>query len=360
MTRIIGVDDLATIVKAVGLTSLLDELIERLGQALSEYDPERLITHDRTGFDYTEPEPGLVEWMPAMDRGRTASIKTVAYHPKNPIVRGLPTVLATTSLYDTTTGRLISVSEATILTALRTGAASALATDLMAIPEARALGLIGCGAQAVAQVHAISRVRPITDVVAFDRDPSVAATFTDRLAKLDLGIDITIVDEAGLGRLVAESDILCTCTTVEPNAGPVMPESEHRPWLHINAVGADFPGKTEIPLSYLGEGLVCPDVTSQCLIEGEAQQLDPIDVGPDLPTLIRNADEYRRYQQLLTIFDSTGWALEDLVVAELVSEHAVRLGVGLEVDLQPQAHDPYDPYAALGSLTNSLPLVGKP
>lgn len=353
MTRIIGVDDLGVIVKAVGLTALLDELIERLRQSLVAYDPEQLATHDRTGFDYTHPEPGLVEWMPAMDRGRTASIKTVAYHPNNPVSRGLPTILATTSLYDTTTGRLVSVSEATVLTALRTGAASALATDVLATPDAAVLGVIGCGAQAVSQIHAISRIRPIGKVIAYDRNPSVASSLSNRLARLDLAHDLVIVGEKDLGRLVAEADVICTCTTVEPGAGPVLPESEHRPWLHINAVGADFPGKIEIPLSYLHNSLVCPDVTTQCLIEGEAQQLDRRELGPDLAELSRNADEYRRYQQLPTIFDSTGWALEDLVAAELVGEHAVRLGVGQDVDLQPQAHDPYDPYAPLGSLIGS-------
>lgn len=364
LTRIVGVNDLATIVRAIGLTPLLDELIARLRQALADYDPESVQTHDRTGFSYLDPDPGLIEWMPAMDRsGRTASVKTVAYHPNNPRNQGLPTVLATTSLYDTVDGRLVSLSEATLLTALRTGAASAIATDVLAIPGASDLGLIGCGAQAVSQVHAISRVRPITKVVGYDRDPSVAATFVARMSKLGLAIDIELVGEGGLGQLVAECDVLCTCTTVEPGAGPVLPESEHRPWLHINAVGADFPGKTEIPPSYLQNGLVCPDVATQCLAEGEAQQLDPTELGPDLAMLTRSANEYDRHQRLLTVFDSTGWALEDLVAAEVIRRHAIRLDVGIEVDLQPTANDPHDPYASLGSATEAhkmTPSAGRP
>lgn len=351
LTRIIGVDDLSTIVREVGLTRLLDDLILRLREALFRHDSETVITHDRTGFDYLSPQPGLVEWMPAMDRTtNTATIKTVAYHPNNPTTIGLPTVLATTSLYDTTDGTLLSLSEATLLTALRTGAASAVATDILAVDDAADLALIGCGAQAVSQVHAISRIRDLRRVIAYDRDPTVAASFASRIAKLDLQIDIEVVGESGLGRLVAEADILCTCTTVEPDAGPVLPESEHRPWLHINAVGADFPGKTEIPLSYLQNGLVCPDVTSQCLVEGEAQQLDPMELGPDLAALTRNAGEYQRHRRLLTVFDSTGWALEDLVVAEMIRQHALRLGVGVDVDLQPGAGDPHDPYALLRPL----------
>jgi len=101
-------------------------------------------------------------------------------------------------------------------------------------------------------------------------------------------------------------------------------------------------------MSYLTNGLVCPDVPAQCLLEGEAQQLDQRDLGPDLAQVVRNAGEYERQQAMLTVFDSTGWALEDLVVAELFTEHAIALGLGTDVDLQPGAGDPYDPYQPLG------------
>ncbi|MDH3682241.1 MAG: ornithine cyclodeaminase family protein [Acidimicrobiia bacterium] len=348
MTKIIGISDVAVIVRAVGVTGLLDELIDRLRSSLASFDAELLETHDRTGFHYDKPGLGLVEWMPAMDVGRRVSVKTVGYHPANPAQRNSPSVLATTSLYDTTDGRLLLVCEATVLTALRTGAASAIATDVLAAPEASVLGVVGCGAQAVTQIHALSRVRPIERVVAFDTSAAVAESLPSRLDRLELDpVDVQLVGPDDLGRLMSEADVLCTATTVDPGAGPVVPESEHRPWLHINAVGADFPGKREIPLTYLDDALVCPDVPAQCLVEGEAQQLRAEDLGPDLAVLVRNEGEYRRYRELLTVFDSTGWALEDLVAAELLSDHADRLGVGTEVDLQPTTDDPYDPYRAL-------------
>jgi ornithine cyclodeaminase len=346
-TRIIGVDDLGAIVDDVGLTPLLDQLIDRLRQTLQTFDPALLVTQDRTGFHYDKPDLGLVEWMPAMDVGRRVSIKTVGYHPSNPTQRGSPSVLATTAIYDTTDGRLLLLCEATVLTALRTGAASAVATDVLAAAGAGVLGIVGCGAQAVSQVHAISRIRPIGKVFAFDTAPAVARSFPQRLALAGIDVDVEVLDDRELGWLVAESDIICTCTTVEPGAGPVLPESDHRPWLHINAVGADFAGKRELPASYLDRALVCPDVAAQCLLEGEAQQLAATDLGPDLAGLVRNRGEYLRYRQLPTVFDSTGWALEDLVAAELVSEHSERLGVGTEIALQPLPADPYDPYHAV-------------
>ncbi len=344
MTRIISVDDLAAVVSNVGFDPLLDELIVVLRQALATHDPRRLQTQDRTGFHYDQPGLGLVEWMPAMDVGRRVSIKTVGYHPSNPAQRNSPSVLATTSLYDTTDGRLVMICEATALTALRTGAASAIATDILAIPEASVLGVVGCGAQAVSQIHAISRVRAIRRVIAFDTDAAVSQSLPRRLATVTGEVTVEVVTEDDLGRLVAESDVLCTCTTVEPGAGPVIPESEHRPWLHINAVGADFSGKLEIPTAYLHNALVIPDVPGQCLIEGESQQLLAGDLGPDLAQLARNAGEYRRYRDLLTVFDSTGWALEDLVAAELIGRHCERLDLGTTIELQPTTDDPYDPY----------------
>jgi ornithine cyclodeaminase len=348
VTRIISVDDLAGVVRHVGLDALLDELIAALRVALETFDRQTLATPDRTGFHYLSPDIGLLEWMPAMDRvRRRVSIKTVGYHPTNPVRHCAPSVLATTSLYDTSNGRLDVICEATALTALRTGAASAIATDVLAPSDAAVLGVVGCGAQAMSQVHALTRVRPVTRLVAYDRDPAVAASFPRRLAAVVPGLEVELIGSDGLGRLMAEADILCTCTTVEPGAGPVIPESEHRPWLHINAVGADFPGKAEIPLRYLRDALVCPDVPGQCLVEGECQQLVGADLGPDLADLARNAAEYRRYRQLLTVFDSTGWALEDLVVAEVVTAHCQRLDLGTTIELQPVAIDPYDPYHRL-------------
>jgi ornithine cyclodeaminase len=357
MTRIIGVGEVGQVVRHVGANTFMDTLIERLDNALATFDPDEIRTHDRTGFHYQTPSLGLVEWMPSHAVGRRVAIKTVGYHPDNPSALATPSVLATTSLYDTSDGRLAVVCEATVLTAFRTGAASALATRILASPDAATLGMIGCGAQAVSQIHALSRVRPLRRVIAHDADPVVAASLPGRLEGLGLGdLRIDVVGQDQLGSLMTEVDVLCTATTVDPGAGPVVPESEYRPWLHINAVGADFPGKVELPLSYLTDALVCPDVPGQCLAEGEAQQLQPGELGPELAQIVRNAGEYERHQRMLTVFDSTGWALEDLVVAELMTDYALELGLGIEVDLQPPAGDPYDPYGPLG-LRDQAPIT---
>lgn len=344
-TRILSQACIGSIVDEVGLDSLIDQLIARLIEACQGHEPIVMEVIARDGFRYSKPDLGLIEWMPMMDLGRRVAIKTVGYHPSNPIERGTPSVLATTSLHDTTDGRLLALCEATFLTAIRTGAASALVTDILAIEDAATLGVVGCGAQAVTQVHAISRVRPIDHVIAFDADVTVSESLSNRLQRA--GLDIRCEIAADADHVVNGSDIVCTATSVDPGAGPVITDVDHRPWLHVNAVGSDHPGKVEIPRTMLERARVFPDLLAQCVTEGESQRLDADRLGPELPALVQQRSAYEAYRPSLTVFDSTGWALEDLIAAELVLEHAERLDLGYVLDLQPKPRDPHDPYEFL-------------
>ena len=128
----LDVNDLAAVIDAVGLDEFADQLIDALGGAMRSFDGGQVQHQPRAGFSYHAPAVGLIEWMPAMTVGDMVGIKTVGYHPDNPTGQQLPSILATTSLYDTSTGRLVAVCEATVLTALRTGAASAVMTDATA------------------------------------------------------------------------------------------------------------------------------------------------------------------------------------------------------------------------------------
>jgi ornithine cyclodeaminase/alanine dehydrogenase-like protein (mu-crystallin family) len=345
ITRVLGAEQVAAIVRHRGRDAVMDELIERLQHALSTFDGHTVQSPRRRGFHYEEPSLGLLEWMPVMDTGRVISVKTVGYHPTNPARQRLPSIVATTSLYDPCTGRLTALVEATLLTALRTGAASAIATDILARPDPVVVGVVGCGAQAVAQLHAISRVRAVETVLATDTDPGVAASFARRTGFLDR--PVKIVDPVDRHRLLAEADVLCTCTSVAPGEGPVVDDGPHRPWLHVNAIGADFPGKVELPLPLVERSLLCPDLLSQCRSEGEAQRVGPERLGPDLATLVQQRTRYEAWRNHLTVFDSTGWALEDLVVAEMMVDHAADLGIHAGIDLHAPVVDPHDPFEGL-------------
>jgi ornithine cyclodeaminase/alanine dehydrogenase-like protein (mu-crystallin family) len=349
-TIVLTVDDTAAIVGAVGLDRLMDELIERLDATLTSFDRDVTVALDRAGFHYTKPELGLVEWMPTMTIGKDVTIKMVGYHPGNPVQRRIPSVLSTTSRWDTTSGHLVALSESTFLTALRTGAASAVATDVLAVDRPIVLGLIGAGAQAVTQAHAISRVRSITEIVVCDVDTDIAGSLSRRLDHLDT--PIRVIDADHVDDLVGRSDVLCTATSVDIGAGPVFAEAATQPWLHVNAVGADFAGKFELPKSLLDQSFVVPDNRTQCIVEGECQMLAPEAIGPSLPELLadRHSHEHRRDER--TVFDSTGWAVEDQVVLDLLLDHARDLGIGHALELEAAAADPYDPYAFLDERSN--------
>ncbi|MFZ9040617.1 MAG: ornithine cyclodeaminase family protein [Ilumatobacteraceae bacterium] len=339
-TLVLDAASIRRIVEIVGRDHLMDLVIDRLRGRCAEMPDIPSDTRDRDGFRYDKPALGLVEWMPTHEIGGPVVVKMVGYHPTNPVQRGLPSVIATTSMWDTVTGHLVAIADSTLLTAIRTGAASAIATDLLTDDSSITLGIIGLGAQAVTQAHAISRIRSIERILAFDVDDDVATSFADRVRFL--GVDVELLDRADA--VLGVVDVLCTCTSVDIGAGPVVSDDRHRSGLHVNAVGADFPGKTELPRTMLERAFVVPDVTSQCRAEGECQQLDTELIGPELAELVRSPELAAPHRRRLSVYDSTGWAVQDAVALELAVELAERLGIGEPMQLEHLPSDPYDPY----------------
>ncbi|MFK7888459.1 MAG: ornithine cyclodeaminase family protein [Gammaproteobacteria bacterium] len=348
-TTLLERDDVANIVRHVGLNELMDEAIDGIRQVCLDQAKGCAEVPQRSGFHYETPRLGLLEWMPAMRVGERIVIKMVGYHPRNPEALSLPTILSSVLVFDPASGHLDAVIDGNFLTALRTGAASALATRILMPAGAATLGLIGAGAQAVTQLHAISRVMPVNTVVLFDVDAATLQSFPARVAQLGLNeLDLRV----GTVAEAAACDVVCTATSVDIGQGPVLPADALLPNVHINAVGSDFPGKTELPLSVLERAVVCPDFTAQAKKEGECQQLDDAQIGPDLAAMVCAGDE--RWRESLTVFDSTGWALEDYVVAEMFRRHATAIGAGRLVELESISQDPKDPYGFLGLAQNEL------
>ncbi len=248
---------------------------------------------------------------------RSVSVKMIAYQPRNVEKFRMPTVIGTTSLYDFNNGHLVAISDAVILTAIRTGAASAIASQILAHPESSIIGLVGAGAQAVTQLHALSRVFPIREVLVYDIDLKVAHSFPERSKFLDLPVRVCSLKE-----LEQHSDIICTTTSVENGADPVISGQYLQEHVHINAVGADQPGKTELPLSLLKKSFVCPDFIEQAMKDGECQQLERKEIAPDLIELLKRPKDYYDWREKRTIFDSTGLALEDQV-EKLVHQNGI-------------------------------------
>lgn len=341
-TLILSSADTREIVRRVGLNAIMDRMIDALRSTLASLVPDRTVVPLRSGFHYHEPMPGLIEWMPIMENGSRATIKVVGYHPENPDRYGIPTILGTVSSYDVRTGHLIGIADGTFLTALRTGAASGVATQLMASENASVVGIIGCGAQAVAQLHAVSRVVDVTDVLYYDIDDSTVQSFPERCSILQL--DNVRFSASEPGDLVQFSDVICSATSVDIGKGPVFADCDTKPWLHINAAGSDFEGKYEIPRPLLERSVVVPDVLEQAVSQGECQQLDGHQIGPELIEVVCREDLQRGLGKKRTVFDSTGWALEDHVALNLFMKYALEFDLGSYIEIESVSHDAKNPY----------------
>jgi len=340
-TLILSGNDVSSIVEKFGLNSLMDSLINRLTSAVRDFDVSKTEIPIRSGFNYQSANPGLVEWMPVHKKGEEVVIKVVGYHPKNPANFNLPTILSSISSYDTRTGHLKGIADGVLLTALRTGAASAVASKYLAKDDSSILGLIGCGAQAITQLHALSRVFDLTDVLIYDIDASSMNSFEDRISMLDLKVNITF---SSTKEIFEASDIVCTETSIDVGKGPLFEHTTNKPHLHINAIGSDFPGKTELPLALLKKSFVCPDFLEQAKIEGECQQLDDSEIGSNWVEVLKRPEVFATMKNEMSVFDSTGWALEDQVVMDLFLDIAKNYGIGLEVAIENVSVDAKNPY----------------
>lgn len=356
-TLVLSSFDIQKIFRHFGVDWVMITLIERLSTTISNYNSQSLSIPIRSGFHYEKPEPGLIEWMPIYsqdEEGGKVLIKVVGYHPSNPAKLNLPTIVSTISEYDTASGHLCALIDGVLPTAIRTGAASAVASKLMAKPTSSVLGLIGCGTQAVTQLHAISLCFNIDRVLFYDSDPTASSSFEKRCSPLNLAIEFV---STSIEEIVKTSDILCTATSIDIGAGPLFSNIETKPHLHINAVGSDFPGKVEIPLELLQKSFVCPDFIEQAIVEGECQQLEQKDIGAGLVEVVKNQDQYAYLQNERTVFDSTGWALEDKVAMDLFLDCASELGLGQELEIEHGPSDTKNPYDFLKSehlrLTNN-------
>ena len=319
---------------------------------MDNHDPKRTVTPTRSGFHYARPQPGLVEWMPIHERGRDVTIKVVGYHPRNPGTYGLPTIVSTISAYDTATGHLSCIMDGVLPTAMRTAAASVIASRRFARADSRTLGLIGCGAQAVAHVHALGLYYDFERILVHDVDPAVENSLADRCAAFDT---VAAFETASLENILAEADILVTATSIDVGAGPLFDGLAYRPHLHVNAIGSDFPGKTELPLSLLQAAFVCPDFRPQAVVEGECQRLTAGAIGADIVTVCQHRDHYKQLRDGLTVYDSTGWSLQDQVALRLFAEMAAELGLGEYLEIENMSGDAKSPYDFLEADATATP-----
>lgn len=260
----------------------------------------------------------------------SAGVKWINAHPRNPERYGKPSVVGIFILSDPRDAHPLAVMDATKLTALRTGAAAAVASKHLANPGATSLGIIGCGAQARSVVACHAAIKTWTRVLLADSDTARAQSLADRLAKS--GLHATVADVAS----AAAADVVCTLT---PSRDPVVARVHVRDGVHINALGADAPGKRELAGEILQSARIFLDDVEQASESGEVNvplregALSAKRIAGTLGEVIAGRIAGRTGATEITIFDSTGLAVQDLAVARLLYERARRAGVGSEFPL---------------------------
>ena len=314
----------------------MPDAIALMKQAFGELSAGRTVSPLRTVIPLPEREADALfmpAYVPAMD---ALGLKSVNVFRNNP-ARGLPAIHALVMLIDTETGQPEAIMDGSYLTALRTGAVSGAAADLLARNDARTLAVIGAGAQGVTQIAAICAVRPIERVIAVDINDAA-------LERLQAGIR---QDWPELSRLVEvshdaaaavrQADIVCTATT---SRKPVFADSDLKPGTHVSGVGAYTPQMQEVPAETVVRATVVVDAIDAALEEG-GDLIIPLNQGlvsrdhfsRELGMLVNGDAAGRTSPDEITFFKSVGNAVQDVVVAKRAVERARENGTGIEIDL---------------------------
>ena len=332
---ILDVETLRKLTNIVGLEAIMDKIITRLKFDFSNWNKFSKIPRV-----VNESKYGVIELMPT-NSDDYYSFKYVNGHPNN-INLGIPCVMALGLLATVKDGMPLLMSEMTILTAIRTACVSALATEYLANIDASILGVIGCGAQAEFQILAISRVRNIKQVFIYDIDKSTEIKLINNLKKYDLAINIAnSIDE-----IVQNVDIVVTATAKRAEQS-ILTVDMLKPGLHINAIGGDSSGKTELDCNILAKSKVVVEYLPQSKVEGEIQHLSDHSDIVELHEVINSKKEIRTSESDITLFDSVGFAIEDYSTLRVIYNLLLEHNLAKESNLIPSLENPKDLFALL-------------
>jgi ornithine cyclodeaminase/alanine dehydrogenase-like protein (mu-crystallin family) len=309
------------------------EAVEAMKSAFAQLSVGRANVPLRTPLE-VPAHNGVTLFMPAyLADDDQMAIKIVSVFNDNP-AQGLPLIHALVVVVDATTGIPRAAIDGTYLTALRTGAVSGAATDLLSRPDARTVAIFGAGAQGRTQLEAVCAVRPIERAWVFDVDTDGAAIYADEMTT---GTSLPVEAAESATEALRQADIVCTATT---SSTPVFDDADLRPGAHINAVGAYTPGMQEIPVATVIRAKVVVDHTESSMAEA-GDLLIPISQGliaedhiyAELGEITAGRKPGRQPEDDVTLFKSVGVAVQDVAAAARVLAAAERLDLGIEVAL---------------------------
>lgn len=310
----------------------LDEIITAVKDAFIQKS-EGKVQMPEKNFLFFKNYQGDLRSMPCYLEGSDiAAVKIVNSHPENR-AKGLPSVMGVTVLVSPETGAPLCIMDATLLTALRTGAATTIATDLLAKKNSHVFGMVGAGAQAQAQLEAIVKVRDIQYMKVFDRVVSRAKEFALQMSQIFGAMHIEVATT--VADAVKGSDIV---TTITPTKAPIVMDSWVEEGVHINAIGADAPGKQELDPRILKRAKVIVDDIEHASHGGEINVairngiLKKEEIYAELGDLLTGKKQGRTSDKEIIVFDSTGLAIQDTASAATVYKKALQRKVGLVLD----------------------------
>jgi len=326
----VSVDHMLQLINDIGIETMLKGLAEYI-----EQDFKRWPQFDKTPRVASHSEDGVIELMPTSD-GQTYGFKYVNGHPKN-TKEGLQTVTAFGLLADVYTGYPVLLSEMTLLTALRTAATSAMVAKHLAPKGAKTMAMIGNGAQSEFQCLAFQAVCGIDTVRLYDIDARATQKAARNLAGRGLNVIACTTPEAA----IEGAEIITTCTADKQYA-TILTDNMVGIGVHINAIGGDCPGKTELHRDILLRSSIFVEYPEQTRIEGEIQQLDPDHPVTELWQVILGETQGRVDDRQITLFDSVGFAIEDFSALRFIRDQIRDHAHFIDLDMLADPDDPRD------------------
>jgi alanine dehydrogenase len=312
------------------------EAIEAVREAYIELSAGQAVVPLRTPVP-VEKREGVTLFMPAyLSTSDALAAKIVSVFPRNAQL-GLPTIHAVVIVVDPETGRPVALMDGTYLTALRTGAASGVATDLLARPNARVAAIFGAGAQARTQLEAVCTVRNIERAWVYDVSREGATAYAKEMKGhgAPIPVDVRVADSPA--QAVREADVICTATT---STRPVFADTDLKPGVHLNGIGAYTPEMQEIPADTVARARVVVDSRSASLAEAgdliiplRDGRIAETDIHGEIGEIAAGKLPGRGPDDEVTFFKSVGVAVQDVAVAGLILRRAAELELGLSVDL---------------------------
>jgi ornithine cyclodeaminase len=331
----VSVDSMMRLVHRIGIEPVLVQLADRI-----EADFRRWPVFDKTPRVASHSRVGVIELMPTSD-GERYGFKYVNGHPGNARA-GLQTVTAFGVLAEVATGYPVLFTEMTLLTALRTAATSAMAARHLAPAGARTMALIGNGAQAEFQALAFRAVCGLAEVRLYDIDPAATAKCARNLA----GTGLRVVACSSAEAAIEGAQIVTTCTA-DKNHATILTDNMVGAGVHINAIGGDCPGKTELHRDILLRSRIFVEYPPQTRVEGEIQQLPPDHPVTELWQVVAGTAPGRDSAAQVTLFDGVGFAVEDFSALCWLADRLAEGGPAEPLDMIADPDDPRDLYGML-------------